>query len=537
MNQLSKKCFLSKVNNNCIKLISINISFLRVMEIIRYSKKYQSLLDVSPLNYKKYFLLKSIPINYTTIPVTELSYLLNKDFENFNKLGEENVLENIVKGINESEEVIKVNKKDNDILKDYKEKKLFSDKFQNVLMRRVVDNSNKAKLIALYLDSKNDENISTNNSINPQLEQLSLKKCSFPNLTILQFDTNFKIPVSILLNLTKLKININSKKYLTFINDLKVGEYSLKKLKYLKIKRQKNEKNSSNIRKSSPVQSKNKIKLSIPNIEILIINADLTEDLYIFKEYFKFHLIDDKIYDKLSLNSIYNYFKDKILNYEFRMMTVYFKLELMFRKNPQKLLLDYEVNRSKNGLNNYYFKRFLYSKKNYKYNISESYKENCFNEKILTLYVNRYGFDVVDELPLIDKANYVVLISKEKTSLNRKEIVNLFDINKNNYSIQHIIINLGQSESYFTKLINNIDKLKVLKNLIIKDYIDKFGNLLRLVQNIAKLDLLKTVKINFKGNLSHKALRLIKKNLPNITYTKNYNSDLYEFIYFNKKNY
>ena len=200
-------------------------------------------------------------------------------------------------------------------------------------------------------------------------------------------------------------------------------------------------------------------------------------------------------------------------------------------------LLDYEVNRSKNGLNNYYFKRFLYSKKNYKYNISESYKENCFNEKILTLYVNRYGFDVVDELPLIDKANYVVLISKEKANLNRKEIVNLFDINKNNYSIQHIIINLGQSESYFTKLINNIDKLKVLKNLIIKDYIDKFGNLLRLVQNIAKLDLLKTVKINFKGNLYKKQLKLIKKNIPNITYTKNYNSDLYEFIYFNKKNY
>ena len=68
--------------------------------------------------------------------MTELSYLLTKDFENFNKLGEENVLENIVKGINESEEVIKVNKKDNEILKDYKEKKLFSDKFQNVLMRR-----------------------------------------------------------------------------------------------------------------------------------------------------------------------------------------------------------------------------------------------------------------------------------------------------------------------------------------------------------------------------------------------------------------
>ena len=536
MNQPSQKCFLNKMNNNGIKTISSNLSFLRLLEIIRYSKKYQSLLDVSPSNYKKYFLLKKIPINYTTVPVKELSYLLNKDFNNFNKLGGESDLENLVKGINESDQVIKVNKKDNEILKNYKEKKLYSDKFQNVLMRRVVDNSPPTKLIALYLDSKCDENISTNNSINPQLEQLSLKQCSFPNLTILQFDTNFKIPASMLLNLTKLKININSKRYLTFINDLKATEFSLKHLKYLKIKRQKSEKNSSNIRKCSPVSAKNKFKISIPNIEILIINVDLTEDLYIFKEYFKLNLIDDKIYANLSMISIYNYFKEKILNYEFQMMTVYFKLELIFRKNPEKLLLDYEVNRSKNGLKNYYFRRSLYSKKNYKYNISESYKENCFNEKMLTLYVNRYGFDEIDELPLIDTANYIVLISNEKATLNRKDIVNLFDINKNNYSIQHIIINLGKSESYFTKLINNIDKFKVLKNLVIKDYIDKFGNLLRLVQNISKLELLKTVKINFKGNLYKKQLKLIKKNIPNVTYTKRHNSDVYEFIYYNNKN-
>ena len=72
--------------------------------------------------------------------------------------------------------------------------------------------------------------------------------------------------------------------------------------------------------------------------------------------------------------------------------------------------------------------------------------------------------------------------------------------------------------------------------MVIKDYIDKFGNLLRLVQNISKLELLRTVKINFKGNLYKKQLKLIKKNIPNVTYTKRLNSDVYEFIYYNNKN-
>ena len=103
------------------------------------------------------------------------------------------------------------------------------------------------------------------------------------------------------------------------------------------------------------------------------------------------------------------------------------------------------------------------------------------------------------------------------------------------YSIQHIIINFGKNEKYFIKLINNIDKFKVLKNLIIKDYIIKSANLLRLIQNISHLDLLKTMKIYFKGNLNEKDLKLITKYIPNIYYSKKDNSDITEFIFHNKK--
>ena len=115
-------------------------------------------------------------------------------------------------------------------------------------------------------------------------------------------------------------------------------------------------------------------------------------------------------------------------------------------------------------------------------------------------------------------------------------ISDLFELNENNYSVQHIIISLGRTEKYFNKLINNIDKFKVLKNLIIKDYINKFDNLLGLVQNLSRLDLLKTVKLYYKGVINYKALKLISKSIPNIYYWKKVNSDITEFIFHNNKN-
>ena len=535
MNRPSKRCFLSKLPNYTIQLISCHISFLRLLNIIRFSKKFQSLLDVSLFLYKKYFLMKNIPINYTTVTVKELLFVLNKEFNNFNKFGDDKILEKIVKEINESEQRIKVNKKDDDILQHYKRKICYFEKFQNLLMKKVIDNTKKLQLIALYLDSKDDEIIDMNNYVGFKFDQMIIKPCAFPHLSILKFDTNFKIPISMLLNLTKLNIKINSKRYLTFINDINVNTISLNHLKYLKLKREEKENNSLEVRNFSVYQPAKKIKLKFPNVESIIINIDLNEDLYILKEYFQFNLIDIKIEDKLCFNSFYNYLKKKILNYKFRMMTSYFKFDIILRRRHQKLLLDCEMFKAKNGLKNYCFRRNIYKNDKNIYTVSESYKENNFNNKKMTLYLNRFGFKYIKTQPIISDINYIVLLSKANENLNRKEIVNIFDINGNNYSIQHIIINLGKGERYFTKLINNVGKFKVLKNLKIIDYIVSFDNLLKLLKNIQNLKLLKVVTINFKGYLNKQSLNLIRAIIPHISYKRLNNSDLIEFTISNCK--
>ena len=281
------------------------------------------------------------------------------------------------------------------------------------------------------------------------------------------------------------------------------------------------------------------ILLNFPNIEILIIDIDLKKDLYILEEYFKLKLLNDNMKKKLTINSSFNYFKEKILNYEFQMTTVFFKFNIKFQENHQNLLLNYEMNKSKNGLKKYYFMKTLYNKKCKSIDISESYKENNFNEKLMTMYINRCGCDndnnSVNKLSLISNLNYIVLFSNKKSSLSKKEINEIFDIKENNYSVQHIIINLGKKEKFFNKLIKNLNKFKVLKNLIIKDYIKNKANLMMIINNISKLKMLKTVKINFKGKLSYDSLNLIKKTIPDISFKKKENTNIIEFTFYNNK--
>ena len=528
--------FLIKLFQDGIQLVSFHIPFIRLLDLIKYSKKFQLLLNVSLYNYKKLFLLKNIPIDYTTVSVKEMKFLLNNDFGNFKKEGDERILSSIIDEINDSQQIIKIKKIEKKILNNYPEKTYYNEKFQNILIKRIFNGANQKNLIALYLDSNCETNSCNYNCNGLDFEQISFKSFNFPYLTILQFDTNYKIKVSWFQNLTKLKININSDRYLTLINDLNKSEISLKKLKYLKIKRNKNEDNSSEFRKFS---TKKSIKIDFPNIEILIIDIDLKKDFYILEEYFKLKLLNANMKKKLTINSSFNYFKEKILNYEFQMTTILFKFNIKFQENHLNLLLNYEMNKSINGLKKYYFMKTLYNKKCKSIDISESYKENNFNEKVMTMYINRYGCDndnnSMNKLSLISNLNYIVLFSNKKSNLKKKEINGIFDIKENNYSVQHIIINLGKKEKFFIELIKNLHKFKVLKNLIIKDYIKDKANLIRIINNISKLKLLKTAKINFKGNLSYDSLNLIKKTIPDISFKKQANSNIIEFTFYNKE--
>ena len=200
MNGPSKKCSIVKLSLNSIKLISHHIHFIRLLNIFRYSKKLQSILYISIFYYKKYFVQKKIHINFTTVTVKELLFLFNTEFNNFNKTGDEKVLEKIVKELIKEGKSVIVNKRDNDdILRDYKNKNSYCEKFQNMLMKKIIDNTFNNKLIALYLYSKADDILEIGNNIGPNFEQIRLKPCSFPYLKILKFDTCFKIPISLLL--------------------------------------------------------------------------------------------------------------------------------------------------------------------------------------------------------------------------------------------------------------------------------------------------------------------------------------------------
>ena len=539
--------FLSRISYNSLLLISVNLEFIRLLDLIRYSKKFQSIFDISLLTYQRYFLLKNIKINFSTISLKELLFLLKKEFNNFNKPGDDIVLAKLIKEINNGEQLIKVKKNDSYLIKEFNNN-YFYYKYKSAFMTKIDDIPYNKRLVALYLDSAEyAESYLLSKNIFFKTNSFNKRNHgSFPYLKILKINNNFVIPFSMLMNLIKLSIYINDNNELIFVNDVdkycdKGSIFHLSHLKYLKISRKDESNGNKNIiikRNRIKYYNDNKIKLCFPHIETLIIDIDLNKDTYILNKFHDLNLINKGILFtyKSDVLSIYNYIKEKILNYEFKMMTVIFKLGFVYTYNTKKLIANCEMNRATNGLKNYYFRRSIYKEENQRFNISEIYKENTFNEKLLTLYFNRYGpVDCCNKPPLTNNANYIVLISKKDISLCNKMVNDIFDIKENNYSIQHIIISLEKKEKCFNNLIKNISKFKVLKNLIIKDYIKNKNNLMDLISKISQKRLLKTVKFNYKGNLGEKTLNFIKQKIPNIYVTKKANSDIFEFSYINNK--
>jgi hypothetical protein len=219
------------------------------------------------------------------------------------------------------------------------------------------------------------------------------------------------------------------------------------------------------------------------------------------------------------------------------MVTVHLKLDLTYRKKNKKIIMKLEMNKYNNGLKCFTFEKSLFKNSERVYDIIEGFREDYSNRLIPVLYYNRNEpLDIIDKSSLIKSVNYITFFGDKNNNIEKKEFVKLFDIKENNYSVQHIVISINKSKKYFKSLIKNIKKYKVLKNLIIKDYIDDKNIFINFIKDISDMKLLKTVKINFKGNLYKKQLKLIKKNIPNVTYTKRLNSDVYEFIYYNNKN-
>ena len=527
-----RKTLLPRIKDDVTKVIIWHIPYIKLLNLGRFSKKFHSFICVSLYHYQKYFLLKKIPINFSTVPFNDILLLLNKEFKNFDKAGDEICLRTIIEEIKASEKEMEINKKDKDILGKYEMPIIES--FQNIKMKKIIDNPIETNIIALYLDSFCDNK---NNLIFPRFEQMKIAPGPYQNLKILKINNNFDVPASMLVNLIKLHIIIISNNFISISNDLGKRTITLNNLKFLKIFRRRS--GYSNTIRDLPQFYLNRVGFRFPNIEQIILNLDLNEDLYILKEYLKMNLIDNNLERKMNRGfaSVYNYFKEKILNYDFHMMAVNFKFDILFRKDKEKIIINSEMIKSKNGLKNYHFIRTLYRNKKRLFHIVENYKENNFNKKNISVYFNNNGFNGYhDKFPLIKETNSIGLLSKRKKNIDKYNISNLFNIRENNYSIQHIIIDIGKGEKYFEKLIKNITKFKILKNLMIQDYFVDFDIFIRLLKGLSKLKLLGSVRIHFKGNLNENDIKIVKKYFPKISISEIENTGIIKFEFNKDKN-
>ena len=527
----SKSCsIINKLKENLSKMVFYQIPHRRILHLIRYSKEFQKRLSISLYYYQKNFILEHFQLNYTTVSLKEILFLLNNDFKNFDRAEDEKILESIIEEIKDSERIINVNKNDKEILGDRNYPSIFGH-LQNLEMKGIIDNSNEKKIVALYLNSNSYDDYKKYEYLCPQFDLVKMSLGTSNTLKILRTDSNFVLPVSILSNLENLQLYISSRNNLTFLNDIGKSSYSLKKLRFLKIIRIKQTYPRNSIKYQN--NEINKIKFFFPNIEDIIIHLDLNKDLYLLKEYFKLNLIDDRfenVINNKDLSAIYNYFKEKILNYKFLMMTVNFKLDLKYRKNNKKIVMKFEMNKYKNGLKYFAFKKTLVKNEEKKYNIIECFREDYSNKIIPVLYFNKNApLDIIDKPSLIKSINYITFFGDESNNIEKKEFMKLFDIEENNYSVQHIVISINKSKKYFKSLIKNIKKFRVLKNLIIKDYLDDKDIFINFIKNISDMKLLKTVKISFKGKLDKATLDLMKKHFPKFSCSRIIYSDITEY--------
>ena len=189
-----------------------------------------------------------------------------------------------------------------------------------------------------------------------------------------------------------------------------------------------------------------------------------------------------------------------------------------------------EMNKYNNGLKCFTFEKSLFKNSERVYDIIEGFREDYSNRLIPVLYYNRNEpLDIIDKSSLIKSVNYITFFGDKNNNIEKKEFVKLFDIKENNYSVQHIVISINKSKKYFKSLIKNIKKYKVLKNLIIKDYIDDKNIFINFIKDISDMKLLKTVKIRFKGKLDKATLDFMKKNFPKFSCSRIIYSDINEY--------
>lgn len=503
---LLKKISSKYVHNQIYSFIPYN-SFLN---LIKYNKYLQKISHVSIYNFQKSFLENYISINFNEISSNEFITFLHKEFNNFSKANDEKTLQKIIKEIKSNNTFIK-------------EKK--ATKYKNHQIIKLTQNINWKN----YNNNIKELNISSEDSkslINikhyPKLKQIKIPSGIFPNLNCLCSDSNCIIPASLLINLIKLYIFIIPDNDILFINDVKKDIVDLENLKYINIERFYKDECFDFDKERKKTKEKNKekvyrIKFNLKNIEKFLIQIRIEEDFSFISDYF---CLDDIYYTlnkneiKNDINKIHMGLKESMLNHKYSESLQYFRFNVVTKRetedDTQFLVQSFKMKKSINNIKHYTFK--LVGHNEYFYVMF--HKEKYDNDKIK--FFKNYGeLNCLDVS--IDKLNVLRLRYNDEIKdkkFYQKKINEIFDIKDDNYSVQEILVNFKSKEGFLDNLIKNISKFKVLQKLIIIDDIKDKKLYFKLIEDISKLVLLKSLSISCKEKLDKKQIKSIKKLLP-----------------------
>lgn len=609
MNKKKKNEKKNKISRYTLKIIDSYIPDNRLMNIIKYNKKLQKDLDITLYDYQKSFLKNKIRIDYNEVsfnklkkwkkPVSthklsdflpdkkfelnKLMEFLKKEFNCFNKKNGEKIVEKIIKDILKEKEL-------------YKQEKIkYADKQIKLIdFNKKISWAKSANIVELNLHSRNLEgNYFFNNIYDKDyvenIKKIIIPSGLFPNLKSLKMGTNSIVPASLVMNLSKLYINLIPCDNLVFLNDINKDEIELNNLEFLYIIRpegynddrdikpkklidgeqmdnedddyddseenaqsendedkesdgndEDDDKGGGNKKEIYKLTDKNRIKFICNKLKELSIQIRPEEDNTFLSDYFNLEFLYDELKVlKHDSNMVYKCFKEKFLNLKYIESLKYFKFCIILMGKEYMLLPSFKMTKSKNELKRFSFKMGG-SENNFSWGcIKELYEENENKQIVLKSYYNLAQIKDIEDLSL-DYANVLKLKNREKKSrkLEESQIEKILCIKENNYSIQEISLNL----KYFNEnMIREISKFKTLEKICIQSTIKDKKKLMKFIKDLSQLNLLKIILIRFKGNLSSNDKKQIKNLISNIKIEgeeimeislnyDNYDSEI-EFVY------
>ena len=190
----------------------------------------------------------------------------------------------------------------------------------------------------------------------------------------------------------------------------------------------------------------------------------------------------------------------------------YFKFRVILKGIIFILLPSFKMTKFTNGLKRFSFKMGR-SDSSFSFGcVKEVYEENEQRKIIIKNYYNLAQIKDVEDISL-DNVNILKLKNREKTNrkFDENQIEKILCIKENNYSVQEISLNL----KYFNEnMFREISKFKTLEKICIHSKIKDKKNLMKFIEDLSQLNLLKIILLRFKGNLSSDDKKKIKNLIP-----------------------